>query len=788
MDRLADGADGVPAEDRSGKRDVTESAPDRRNIRISYRFAGIVQGVGFRPCIYRLAKERSLAGFVQNRTDGVIVEVEGPPEAVLRFGGDVLGALPPLADVSSVTSAEVPPRGDREFWIVPSAEAGRADVRLSPDVAPCAACLAELDDPRDRRYRYPFINCTDCGPRLTIIRDIPYDRGNTSMACFPLCPSCRREYEDPADRRFHAEPNACSVCGPALRLLDAEGRPLAAGHEIEKALDLLKAGRILAVKGLGGFHLGVDASGEEAVARLRLRKCREEKPLAILVRDLEAARLLAYLGAGEEKLLSSPERPIVLVRKRRDIPLAPAVAPGMATLGIMLPSTPLQHLLLKGGFPALVMTSGNQTDEPICIGNREALARLRGIADAFLVHDRDILVRCDDSIAMVAAGGPVVLRRARGYVPRAVTLRRRYPSVLALGPQIKATVCIVKEDAAFLSPHIGDLETPQARDFHEESVALIKRLTECDPDRIACDLHPGYHTSRLAAGLTDRRVYRVQHHHAHIVSCLAENRSPGPVIGLAMDGTGYGTDGQAWGGEFLVASEADFTRAGHLKPFSLPGGERAIREPWRTAASLLKEACGASWPEAALKAGILPAGASPDLLERVLGSGPASVRTSSLGRVFDGVSALLGVRSRVSFEGQAAMELEALAGPGGGGLLPYGIEEEGGVLLLDLFPAIRAIAEALPRGGTREDLAAAFHRTLAAALTALAERIREGTGLNRTALSGGCFQNRRLLEECTDFLTRSGFEVLRHRLVPANDGGIALGQAVCAAAQARKDN
>ncbi len=753
-------------------------------MRLAWRFSGIVQGVGFRPFIYRLARERSLAGFVQNRTDGVLVEVEGAPEAVRRFGRDVIEALPPLADVTSVSSVEVPLRMDDDFRIAPSEDAGRAEVRLSPDVAPCAACLAELDDPGDRRYRYPFINCTDCGPRLTIIRDVPYDRANTSMACFPLCPDCRREYEDPLDRRFHAEPNACAACGPSLRLLDTEGLPVACGDEIEQAIRLLKGGRILAIKGLGGFHLGVDAGNEEAVTRLRLRKYREEKPLAILVRDVEAARRLAVLKPEEERLLTSPERPIVLVPKRPGIPLAPSVAPGMATLGIMLPSTPLQHLLLKGNFPALVMTSGNRTDEPICIDNREALSHLKGIADSFLVHDRDILVRCDDSIAMAAGGGPAVTRRARGYAPRAVTLRRRYPSVLALGPQVKATVCIVRQDAAFLSPHIGDLETPQARDFHEESIALVRRITECDPDRIACDLHPGYYTSLLAAGLTNRHVCRVQHHHAHIVSCLAENRIGGPVIGLAMDGTGYGTDGRAWGGEFLVAKETDFTRAGHLKPFSLPGGEKAIREPWRTAASLLREAFGASWPEAARRSGILPDGTAPDLLERIMDSGLAGLPTTSLGRVFDGVSALLGIRRRVSFEGQAAMELEALAGTERGRLLAFAVGEEDGVLVLDLFPAIRELAECLFRGENPASLAASFHRTLAAALTDLAGRIRETSRLGTAALSGGCFQNRRLLEECTASLEGAGFEVLRHRLVPANDGGIALGQAVIAAARA----
>ena len=561
--------------------------------RVRYLFSGVVQGVGFRPFIYRQAIQNKLAGFVQNRPDGVLVEVEGAAFAVDSFLASVRSNLPPLADVTNISALDIETKQDDVFQIIPSDIRGDGDVHIAPDVAVCPECLTEFFNPQDRRYRYPFINCTNCGPRLTIIKAIPYDRINTSMACFPLCPQCQAEYENPADRRFHAEPDACPVCGPQIRLLDGEGNPVDTADPIAAAISLLKEGKVLAVKGLGGFHLAVDAGSDEAVARLRSRKFREEKPLAIMVYDLAHAHRLAQIDAEEEKLLTSPQRPIVLLKKKNNNIIAEAVAPNVPHLGVMLPYTPLQYLLLEKYFAALVMTSANQVDEPICIGNREAVSRLQGIADYFLIHNRDILVRCDDSIVMVAGEKQQILRRSRGFVPRPVALAESFPDVLALGPQLKATQCILKGKFAFLSPHLGDLETPQARDFFHESLTLMKRITETDPSVIACDYHPAYYSTKVAAELDGVRVIRVQHHHAHIVSCMAENQISGDVIGLAMDGTGFGLDGHAWGGEFLVANETEFRRLGHLQYFVLPGGEKAIHEPWRIAASLLKSCL---WP------------------------------------------------------------------------------------------------------------------------------------------------------------------------------------------------
>ena len=748
-----------------------------------FLFTGIVQGVGFRPFIFRLATEQRLAGFVQNRPDGVVVEVEGLPAAVESFLARVKHDQPPLAHIEIITETEQAPIGEGSFRIIPSESGGRLNVHISPDMAVCEDCLAELFDPVDRRFRYPFINCTNCGPRLTIIKDIPYDRVNTSMACFPLCIDCRREYEDPANRRFHAEPNACPVCGPALALYDSEGKPVATDDPLEASDAILKAGHILAIKGIGGFHLSVDASLDKALKRLRSRKYREEKPLAIMVKDIPGARTLAVLSAAEENLLQSPERPIVLVKRRPDSPVSPLVAPGMSTLGIMLPYTPLQHLLLEKGFTALVMTSANQTDEPICIGNREALARLTGIADYFLVHNRDILMRCDDSVAMVA-GAPRMLRRARGFAPRPFLLKESYPQVLALGPQLKATICILKANTAFMSPHIGDMETPQARDFFHENIALMQRITECFPEIVACDLHPGYYSTRVAESLQGVRLVKVQHHHAHIVSCIAENGIRGEVIGVAMDGTGYGTDGHVWGSEFLLADVSGFRRVGRLREFLLPGGEKAIREPWRIALSLLKETFGSAWQGYAEQLALIPAGVSRELLEKVLEQRIVCPRASSLGRLFDGVAALLKIRHKVNFEGQAAMELEALATSINMPEIPFFMSWEKGMRILDWTPFMRYLVEAALSGEDRGGLAYAFHKALIRAFTEMVKDIREEAGLQRVALSGGCFQNRILLEGCIAEMEQAGFQVYHHRFIPTNDGGIALGQAVCAGAQA----
>ncbi len=760
---------------------LNHSNIDKKRIR--YLFSGIVQGVGFRPFVYRLAVKNGLTGFVQNRPEGVTVEVEGQPASVDSFLSDVRGQLPPLASVTHVESTDIEIRHDPVFEIIQSDTQGHADVHITPDAATCPDCLKELFDPSNRRFRYPFINCTNCGPRLTIINAIPYDRANTSMACFDLCPECRGEYDNPADRRFHAEPNACSVCGPRLNLSDAEGRPVKTDDPVKTAVDLLSAGHVLAIKGLGGFHLSVDAENDEAVKKLRSRKYREEKPLAIMARDLELARQIAHVSPEEESLLTSPQRPIVLLQKIESGLISEMVAPKVPNLGIMLPYTPLHHLLLENHFTALVMTSANQVDEPICTGNREALGRLRGIADYYLTHNRDIRVRCDDSIALVAAKKPRLMRRSRGYVPQPLRLKESYPPVLALGGHLKTAQCILKGYFAFVSPHIGDMETPQARDFFTESLALMKRITESDPQIIACDLHPAYYSTQAAEALTTKRVIRVQHHHAHIVSCMAENQLDGDVIGLAMDGTGYGPDGTAWGGEFLIASETGFQRAGHLQYIVLPGGEKAIREPWRIAASLLKTAYGASWQEIARNLNVCTDQDQMDLLNRIIDGKIHSPLSSGLGRLFDGVAALIGLRRTVNFEGQAAMELEALATGSSGSPYPFEIvRQSGSPCILEMSAAIRAIVDGLNAGLRQEKIAASFHQTLIDAFAAMAETMRQTTGLTRVALSGGCFQNKILLEGTLDKLTHSGFDVYCHSQAPPGDGGISLGQAVIAGA------
>ena len=743
-------------------------------------YSGIVQGVGFRPFIYRTAKEHSLAGFVLNRPEGVTVEIEGPADRIGAFIETVRDCAPPLANISGLAETVVPAKGDRDFAIIESESDGKGEVHISPDIATCPECLAELFNPADRRFRYPFINCTNCGPRLTIISGVPYDRVNTSMSVFALCDDCLKEYKNPADRRFHAEPNACPVCGPSLSLLDGSGRPAGSPgtDPVSAACEILNSGKVLAVKGIGGFHLAVNAKDSGAVKRLRSRKYREEKPLALMVRSVEEVARIAQVGPGEIDLLLSPQRPIVLVKKRPTTDIAPEVAPGMPNLGIMLPYSPLHHLLLER-LPCLVMTSGNQVDEPICIKNDEAIRRLSGIADFFLVHDREILVRCDDSIAAFAAGSGRMLRRSRGFAPRPVFLEEEYPEVLAMGAQLKAAACILRGNTAFLSPHIGDLETPQAQDFLVESCELLKRITRCDPGIIACDLHPDYFSTRFAAGL-GKKLARVQHHHAHIAACLAEFGIKGQVIGVAMDGTGLGADGTAWGGELLIADNVSFSRAGHFKTFALPGADRAIREPWRIAASLLKEAYGSEWKEFAAELEVVPSGIPLAAFEQALEKKINSPLTSSLGRIFDGVAALLAGRKSVSFEGQAAMELEGFADSKSSLELAFGIENSE-TLLIDPAPLVRGAVNYILQGKEKSGIAAAFHYAVIAALCEAVKLLRDKTGHNRIALSGGCFQNRLLLEGCTSIMESAGFEVFSPCSLPCNDGSISLGQAVIAA-------
>ena len=755
--------------------------------RARYLFAGIVQGVGFRPFIYRLAVRHGLAGFVQNRPDGVLVEVQGTALAIESFYSGVGKELPSLADITGVASEEITVTGDKEFKIIVSDDEGQGGVHITPDSAVCADCLKELFDPADRRFSYPFINCTNCGPRLTIINDIPYDRVHTSMACFPLCPKCRAEYENPDNRRFHAEPNACPVCGPQLALRDAEGKIIACDDPPGKAIELIAAGNVLAIKGLGGFHLCVDATSDEAVKKLRSRKYREEKPLAIMVRDIEQAMQIAEINDEEKTLLSSVQRPIVLLKKKKNTLISTFVAPSVPNLGIMLPYTPLHYLLLENRFLALIMTSANQVDEPICISNREAQSRLKGIADYFLVHNRDILVRCDDSVVFLTGGKPQLMRRSRGYAPRPLILKESFPAVLALGPQLKMTQCILKDNFAFLSPHIGDMETPQARDFFHESLALMKRITQSDPQIIACDYHPAYYSTHVAQELKEVRVVHVQHHHAHIVSCMAENQIDGDVIGLAMDGTGFGLDGNAWGGEFLIANATQFQRFGHLQYFVLPGGEKAIHEPWLSGVSLLRKAYGQAWPELASRLKFAPDQTNFELLDKIMETRLNSPLSSGMGRLFDGVAAIMGLRRKVSFEGQVAMELEAKAQLSGV-VLPFDIlRNSDDSYILNVSAAIRAIVENIFSGKSVEEIASAFHATLTAAFAAMSIKMRKLTGINRVALSGGCFQNRLLLEGTVTELKKKDFEVYYHSQVPANDGGVSLGQAVIAGSIIKKE-
>lgn len=751
--------------------------------RIRLRFSGIVQGVGFRPFVYRTALSHGMAGFVRNDADGVTVEAEGAEGLVDAFVSSLLEKTPPLAEIHGVLRERVPPLGEKAFRIVASDATGRAEALISPDVATCDACLAELFDPSNRRYRYPFINCTDCGPRLTIVEDVPYDRERTSMSVFPMCEQCRKEFEDPGDRRFHAQPNACPVCGPRLTLVDREGRGIRTDDPLAWAANLIREGGILAVKGLGGFHLCVNALYDKAVARLRERKCREEKALAVMARDLATAERLVHLGEEERRLLRSPSRPIVICREREVSPVSRLVAPSMGTLGVMLPYTPLHHLILEKDPPVLVMTSANLTDEPICIDNEEAVERLKDVADAFVLHNRDIVVRCDDSVAIATERGPTVVRRSRGYAPRPVLLGARMPEVLALGAHLKSTVCVVRDDLAFLSPHVGDLETPLARDFFLETVETMQRIARCRPGVLACDMHPDYFSTRYALGKASSAVIRVQHHHAHIVSCMAENRLKGPVIGLAMDGTGYGEDSTIWGGEFLIATETAFERAGHLACVALPGGEAAVRQPWRTGASLLRGCFGEEWREIAGRLGLVPAGIDPAQIEALLRSGLNCPVTSSLGRLFDGVSSILGLCRRSSYEGQAAIVLEACADRAYAEVLPFVVDDTRKPLVVDLSAAVRKIVERRLSGEDASRLASAFHATVVEALAGTAVRLRGMTGIGTVVLSGGCFQNRLLLQGCASRLEGEGFSVATHARVPPNDGGISLGQAVVAASR-----
>lgn len=743
-----------------------------------------MQGVGFRPFVHALATGLNLRGFVANRGGRVEIEVEGPPDALDRFERELTASAPPLARIESIATRLANPRGDADFRIAESRAGQGTTVYISPDAATCDACLIELLDPADRRYRYPFINCTACGPRLTIITGSPYDRERTTMDAFEMCERCRAEYTDPSDRRFHAEPIACPACGPRLDAidLDAEGRAVA-GDPIAAAVLDLRLGRILAVKGLGGFHLACDAGNAVAVEELRRRKHRDEKPFAIMLADVDAARSLCMVSAAEAEVLRSPARPIVLLHRRAEGtgPIADAVAPQSTRLGVMLPYTPLHHLIMEasGGLP-LVMTSGNRSDEPIAIGNEDARSRLHGIADLLVLHDRDIRVRCDDSVVRLAGAAPVFVRRSRGYAPAPLTLPFECPAeILAVGGQMKNTFALGRDRHAFISHHVGDLDDLLALEAYERDVALYERLFDVTPGAVAHDLHPDYASTRLALGRTGVTLVGVQHHHAHIASCMAEHGLTGDVIGVAWDGAGFGADGHVWGGEFLAGGYSTVTRAAHLRYVAMPGGDRAARDPWRMALAHQQDAL------------VEPAGPSLATVSaveraaviRMLARGINAPLTSSAGRLFDAVASLCGLHERTSFEGQAAMSLESLA-ESSADRAAYAYEIlDSDPLVVDTRPMIRAIVADRESHAGAATIARRFHTTLAEIIAAVCLRLRERTGLNRVAVSGGVFLNGILADEVQSRLTALTFEVYQHRLVPPGDGGLSLGQLAVAAAR-----
>lgn len=760
--------------------------PDHRVLRVR----GVVQGVGFRPFVHRLATSLSLDGTVGNDSDGVIIEVSGLPADLDEFERGLVERTPPLAVVESITRERPGPPGPTPsgFRIIASAEGDAEHITsLPPDTAVCNQCLAEMNDPTDRRHLYPFVTCTECGPRFTITTSLPYDRPNTTMAGFPLCAACLAEYEDPADRRYHAQPLACPTCGPQLLLADQKGRVSHRGDDARRAGQrLLQQGAVVAVKGLGGYHLMCDATNPEAVGELRRRKQRGAKPFAVLVSTVADVDPAAHLSPAEAASLQSPRRPIVLTRRRVGAPdWVEHVAPGAAEAGVMLPCTPLQHLLLDGlTTRVLVCTSGNVADEPIVYEDGEALDRLAGLADAWLMHDRPIHTPCDDSVVRSVRGRPVPVRRARGYTPLPVHTGGDSPPLLAMGADLKGAVCVAVGGEAWMSQHLGDHGELATYRGARRAVEHLTSLTRITPAVVAVDAHPGYFSSRLGAELATSwgsELVRVQHHHAHVASVLAENgrAAPGlpPVIGVVFDGTGYGTDRTIWGGEILVATTSSFERAAHLSPVPLPGGDAAIEHPARTALAHLW-AAGVEWNERLPSVAAVGDADRTVLLTQFVRS-VQTVPTSSMGRLFDAVASLTGLRHRVDFEAQAAIELQAAADPTALGSYSFGPLGASGAV--DAAPVVASVAADVLRGVPAGVVSMRFHRAVVNLVVQLADRLRVTQGLQTVALSGGVFQNALLLEGCIEHLESDGFEVLWHRDVPTNDGGLALGQAAVAA-------
>jgi hydrogenase maturation protein HypF len=757
------------------------AAVEGRRIRIQ----GIVQGVGFRPWVYRTAVGAGVTGRVLNDSSGVTIDAFADHHTLDRFEASLHASPPPAARITAFVTSAIAPEALTRFVIVSSERGEERQVSIPPELATCDECVAEIFDPSSRRFRYAFTNCTNCGPRFTIATDVPYDRPATTMAPFVMCEACRREYEDVGDRRFHAQPIACPACGPTLTLHTSDGAAVPVPDPIERAAAELNYGRIVALKGLGGFHLACDATSPQALAVLRGRKRRDQKPFAVMVRTLADAEALAVLDDEERRLLLSPERPIVLAPKRPGAALAPEVAPRNEWVGVMLPYTPLHHLLLADAGRPLVMTSGNLSAEPIAYQNDEAVTRLRGIADFFLLHDRNIETRCDDSVALVVAGRPTVIRRSRGYVPRSVSLSTPVAQpVLACGALLKNTFCIASGEHAFLGPHIGDLENLETYLSYTTAVQKLERFLQVRPAVVACDLHPDYLSSAYARSRPEPVKVAVQHHHAHVVAAMAEHHLDGPVIGLAYDGTGYGTDGTSWGGELLVDTAAEFTRDSTFRPLPLAGGDLAVREPWRIALALIIDAFGADPPAQVLRLFDHIPSRELAFVRKLIVRGLQSPLAHGVGRYFDAFGALFLQRRVAAYEGQVALEWNQAADPDVRAALPFDLDEQAAPCQLDLRPAIRAAVFDWAHGEAPSTIAAMFHNTLAAATTLLVRRAAARVGRLTVVASGGCFQNARLAESIRDALVPE-FDVRLHEQVPPGDGGIALGQAVAADAMMR---
>ncbi len=751
--------------------------------------SGIVQGVGFRPFLFQLAHKYNLFGEVSNTSHGVILIVEGELKKIEDCIDDIQTQKPLLSTITDIKSEEILKSGYTSFTIQKSKPSNDRSTLISPDVSICKDCLEELNNPDDRRYEYPFINCTNCGPRFTIIEDIPYDRPKTSMKHFPMCEDCQKEYYNPLDRRFHAQPNACAVCGPNVTLVNPLSENICEKNEnsIDKAAMLLKQGNILAVKGLGGFHLAVDASNNEAVLSLRQRKVRPDKPFALMAQSVEAIKKFIHVNETEKKLLESFNRPIVLLEKKNNMgALALDIAPNNNYLGIMLPYTPLHYILLKKGPEILVMTSGNRSDEPLSIDNADAIDALGHIADYFLIHNRDIYFRADDSIIQIKQNKPRFFRRSRGYAPLPITLDRSYPKILATGGGLKSTICLTKNNQAFLSQYLGDLNNFKTFTYFKNSIEHLKKIMDIEPEIIAHDMHPGYMSTDYALEQKGIKTHAIQHHHAHAVSCMAENKIDHEVIALTLDGTGYGTDGKIWGGEILTCTRTSFKRQAHLEYIPMPGSEAAVFEPWRMAVAYLDNAFGNKMLNLDIALTRDHKREKLKFLQQMIQKGLNSPLTSSAGRLFDGVSSILGIRHKISFESQAAMELEAISKKDldcKAYSFYFKEENENKAFAIKLDSLIRDIVHDIKARGNISDISTRFHRTFVDMFVKGVLKVSHKTGLNDVVLSGGVFNNSLVFDNILKDLENNDLKIYTHTKIPAGDGGISLGQAVIAGAK-----